>query len=54
MDGIDELTVEKSRGGDWTTIFMRVNGEVTSINLRGKQITEQLHFMLGQLLDEGN
>jgi hypothetical protein len=47
----DTLTVSKHGGTDWSEVAMNIN-DVTrdSITLRSKEMAEQLHFMLGQLL----
>ena len=53
--GVDEVTVNKPRDSDWSTIKLTVNGyEAGEVDLRSKQMAEHLHFMLGQMLEIGD
>jgi hypothetical protein len=50
---VDQLHIDKSTQSDWCEITMITNGfENGIITLRSKEMAEQLHFMLGQLLDK--
>jgi len=50
--GVDSLTVSKTAGSDWANVEMEINdgAAYSQIDLRSREMTEQLHFMLGQLL----
>jgi hypothetical protein len=51
IEGVDALNVDKSPGTDWCWVRMTVaDNEPIGINLRSKEMAEQLHFMLGQML----
>lgn len=48
----EKISVEKNGDGDWCHVSMitndRDNGKIT---IRSKAMAEQLHFMLGQMLN---
>jgi|GEM_PF-3954072 len=47
----DQLEVRKSSGSDWSQISNVTNGTKNGeITIRSKEMAEQLHFMLGQML----
>lgn len=47
----DRLTVKKNSPSDWSSVEMQVHDLVpVKITLRSKEMAEQLHFMLGQML----
>lgn len=51
----DELFVEKTVYSDWCHITMIINGvEGPTITIRSQVMAEQLHFMLGQMLNGCN
>ncbi len=51
-NGDDKLTVNKARGCSWADIIMETDSlEAGGIMLRNREQAEQLHFMLGQLLE---
>ena len=51
----DELVVEKCAHSDWFRITMIKNGiEGRPITIRSQVMAEQLHFMLGQMLNGCN
>ena len=53
INGNDKLTVHKQMGCSWADITMKTNyGETCEIALRNRDQAEQLHFMLGQLLEK--
>lgn len=48
----DRLRVRKDSGTDWCEVQMTTNNSPNgSIQIRSKEMAEQLHFMLGQMLD---
>ncbi len=47
----DVLSVNKNNGTDWSALKMVTNGRSNgTITLRSREIAEQLHFSLGQML----
>jgi VCBS repeat-containing protein len=47
----DKVTVSKTQGSDWCHVTLDIHGkEDSAINIRSKEMAEQLHFMLGQML----
>lgn len=51
--GCDILSINKNRGSDWSTLEMVTNAEPNGlITLRSREIAEQLHFSLGQMLKD--
>lgn len=49
----DKLVVEKSNNSDWSEVKMITNKfDNGSIAIRSKAMAEQLHFMLGQMLNK--
>lgn len=49
--GCDMLSVNKNGGTDWSTLKMMTNERSNGlITLRSREIAEQLHFSLGQML----
>jgi len=47
----DIIKVKKRSGDDWCDIEMSIHDETTGrIQIRSKEQTEQLHFLLGQML----
>ncbi len=51
--GVDVLTVKKHSGCDQASITMVINKDVKriEIDIRSKDQMEQLHFLLGQLIN---
>jgi hypothetical protein len=51
IEGVDRLTLSKHPAGFWSEIEMRINENPPArITLRSKEMAEQLHHMLGQML----
>ncbi|MDH5798909.1 MAG: hypothetical protein OEZ19_10110 [Paracoccaceae bacterium] len=51
--GVDTLTVEKDSRSDWATIRKTIHDDsFGEIEIRSKEMAEQLHFMLGQMLEK--
>ncbi len=49
----NELFIEKKSESDWSHITMMTNSSKNgTITIRSKEMAEQLHFMLGQMLDK--
>jgi len=47
----DSLKLHKTTNSDWCELSMTTNGFSNGqITIRSKEMVEQLHFMLGQLL----
>lgn len=47
----DRLCVSKNQGTDWSKVEMITNDFSNgTIQIRSKEMAEQLHFMLGQML----
>lgn len=52
-NAVDELTVTKPHGSDWLDIGMSVNKQFAGrITIRSREQVEQLHFLLGQVLEK--
>lgn len=52
-NGFDDLYVNKNPSSDWMEIKMVTNDLANGvITIRSKEMAEQLHFMLGQLIKE--
>lgn len=53
FDSNDKITVKKSSGDDWSHLSMLTNGHANGeITIRSKAMVEQLHFTLGQMLED--
>ena len=50
VDSVDDLTLHKISGSDWSTITMRTNGSIDSITIRSRDQLEQLGLMISQCL----
>ncbi len=51
--GCDILSINKNKGTDWSTLEMVANERPSGlIRLRSREIAEQLHFSLGQMLKD--
>jgi len=49
----DKLTINKNFATDWIEISMFINGiKDSEITIRSKEMVEQLHFTLSQLLEK--
>lgn len=49
----DELSVKKNPSSDWSIITMITNDAMKGmITIRSQAMAEQLHFMLGQMLNK--
>ncbi len=52
-DKNDTLTLHKIYSSEWCEIIMTTNGKPNGImQIRSKEMVEQLWFMLGQMLDK--
>lgn len=50
---LDQLRVEKLSGSDWIQVKLETHGRMRGdVELRGREIAQQLHFVLGQLLED--
>ena len=53
VESSDSLYLSKASKSDYCEIKMKVNNfDDGSILIRSKEMAEQLHFMLGQMLDK--
>ena len=50
ISGVDELTVDKTRGSEWTTIEMTVNGDKNLVIVRSRSHLAMLRTMIGEAL----
>ncbi len=49
----DKIILKKCGRSDWCEVIMEINGDQKcSMDIRSREMAEQLHFMLGQILSQ--